>query len=82
MEQEGPITTFAPDGTQLDFYAAAMREPGFYLYDDGRLTSRFGPLCLQRPAPGAEWQLRALGGVAAEPIDTTPPCGRGCPAGC
>jgi hypothetical protein len=39
FEQGGAITTFAPDGTQSDFNAAAIREPQFYLYDDGRLTS-------------------------------------------
>jgi hypothetical protein len=38
-ERDGAITTAAADCTESDFNAAAIREPQFYLYDDGRLAS-------------------------------------------
>jgi hypothetical protein len=38
-KQGGVITTAAASGIQSDFNATAVREPQFYLYDDGRLKS-------------------------------------------
>jgi hypothetical protein len=50
-EHGGAITTLAANGIQSDFNAAAIREPQFYLYDDGRLTSLFDI---------SAWQVRPL----------------------
>lgn len=40
-EHGGAITAAAANGIESDFNAAALREPQFYLYDDGRLKSLF-----------------------------------------
>jgi hypothetical protein len=50
-KQGGAIMTEAADGTGSDFNAAASREPQFYLYDDGRLTSLIDI---------SAWQVRPL----------------------
>jgi hypothetical protein len=38
-KRDGAIMTAAADCTESDFNEAALREPQFYLYDDGRLAS-------------------------------------------